>query len=237
VAPGAALGVFALLQPRPIGLRYFLPVIPLWLVAASPIALASRHRSRGGSGPDPPARRRDLDWIRVAALGLTMAVGVASVAVSAPNSISWTGPPLRPGWQVATNSDVDWGQGFWELVAWSPAHHPWVAYFGPRGLGATDVPGAQSLPAGSRPRVGWIAASASLVTAAPTGAYTWLRAFCPVGTLGGSILLYHFATAGPASPGSAATSADADSLVPVAVVKTPSTPAGLCRATSSSWGP
>jgi len=59
----------------------------------------------------------------------------------------------------------------------------------------------------------------------------------PVGTLGGSILLYHFATAVPASAGSAATSADADSLVPVAVVKTPSTPAGLCRATSSSWGP
>jgi hypothetical protein len=75
--------------------------------------------------------------------------------------------------------------------------------------------------------------SASLVTAAPTGAYTWLRTFCPVGTLGGSILLYHFATAAPA-PGSLAASAGDNSLVPVAVVKTPATPAGLCRTTSSS---
>jgi len=85
-----------------------------------------------------------------------------------------------------------------------------VAYFGPRGITDADIRGAHRL-VGVAPRniSGWVAASASDLTSADRGALAWLRAYCPVGTLGGSILLYHFTVSPTAAPG-------------------PATPAALC---------
>jgi hypothetical protein len=51
---------------------------------------------------------------------------------------------------------------------------------------------------------GWVAASASDLTSADRGSLAWLRAYCPVGTLGGSILLYHFTSHPTGAPGPAA---------------------------------
>ena len=52
---------------------------------------------------------------------------------------------------------------------------------------------------------GWVAASVTNLTALHRDELSWLRAYCPVDALGGSILLYYFdtppdATAGPTMP-------------------------------------
>ena len=89
---------------------------------------------------------------------------------------------------------------------WSRGRHPYVAYFGPRGITDADIPGARPLVGvAPGPISGWVAASASDLTSAdrvslglaarPTA--RWAR-------LGGSILLYHFTVAPTAAPGPAA---------------------------------
>jgi Dolichyl-phosphate-mannose-protein mannosyltransferase len=181
--PAAALFAFNLNVPRDIGIRYLLPVIALWLVVAS--GVASRQRSRVLSG----------------ALILSGALGVLSVVSSYPNSLAWTSPAFAAPYRVATNSSVDWGQDLYALQHWSATHDPRVAYFGPRGITVADIPHARSLFAVPPTKVtGWVAASATDLT---TGrGLSWLRAYCPVGTLGQTILLYHFASApsGAAGP-------------------------------------
>jgi hypothetical protein len=91
-----------------------------------------------------------------------------------------------------------------------------VAYFGPRGITNADIPGARRLIGVPPAHIsGWVAASATdLTSALRDDGLSWLRAYCPVGTLGGSILLYHFRTPPTAAPG-------------------PSTPAPLCPGTES----
>ena len=138
---------------------------------------------------------------------MTVLLGAAvlSTAGSFPRSIAWTTWPFRPGYAVATDSDVDWGQGFYALRAWSASRDPWVAYFGPRGITTADVPGARPLlgAAPARPD-GWVAASVTALNSANRPALSWLRAWCPVAILDGTILIYHFsqppvtAVAGPA---------------------------------------
>ncbi|MEP6462273.1 MAG: hypothetical protein ABJC62_02415 [Frankiaceae bacterium] len=88
---------------------------------------------------------------------------------------------------------MDWGQDWYRLQAWSRGRHPWVAYFGPRGLSAADVPDARLLVGSDPAQVrGWVAVSATLLTGEPAASLGWLRAYCPVRTLGGSVLLYYF---------------------------------------------
>jgi hypothetical protein len=180
--PAAALFAFNLNVPRDIGIRYLLPVIALWLVLAS--GVASRQRTRLLSG----------------ALALAGALGVLSVITSYPNSLAWTSPEFAAPYRVATNSSVDWGQNLFQLQRWSATHHPRVAYFGPRGVTLADIPTARSLFAVPPTQLtGWVAASATDLT---TGSgLSWLRAYCPVGTLGDTILLYHFASAPSAARG------------------------------------
>jgi hypothetical protein len=184
--PALALFAFNLNVPRDIGIRYLLPVIALWLVVAS--GVASRQRTRLLSG----------------ALVLSGVLGVLSVLAAYPNSLAWTSPAFAAPYRVATNSSVDWGQNLFQLQRWSATHHPRVAYFGPRGVTLADIPTARSLFAVAPTQVsGWVAASATDLT---TGSgLSWLRAYCPVGTLGDTILLYHFASpplaaAGPLEP-------------------------------------
>jgi hypothetical protein len=194
--PAAALFAFNLTVPRDIGVRYLLPVVALWLVLAS--GVASRRRSRAISG----------------ALLVAGALGVWSMLASFPNSLAWTSPAFAAPYRVATNSSVDWGQDLFQLQRWSRTHHPFVAYFGPRGITVADIPDARSLFAVPPSRVtGWVAASATDLT---TGdGLAWLRAYCPVGTLGETILLYHFAQAPSGRAG-------------------PTEPAALCRGTTST---
>jgi 4-amino-4-deoxy-L-arabinose transferase-like glycosyltransferase len=188
ILPAVILFVFELPNPRTLGVRYLLPSLALWGVVASPIALVVGRR------------------LAAAALAAVLALSALVVARTYPHSLSYTAPPFQPGYRVATDSNVDWGQDFTELTAWSRSHHPYVAYFGPRGISLRFVPGARSL-VGTPPRriLGWVAASASDLTSAHRYSLSWLRGYCPVGTLGGSILLYHFTShptdaRGPTTP-------------------------------------
>ncbi len=126
---------FTIVTPLDIGVRLLLPVIALWAVLASslvPVVAGLR-----------PAWRHGL----TAALAVLLAAGAASTALSFPDSLAWTAPPFRPGYAVATNSNVDWGQGLYALQSWSRGGHLWVSYFGPRGVTAADIPGVRLLRA------------------------------------------------------------------------------------------
>jgi hypothetical protein len=196
--PALVLFAFELPNPRTLGARYLLPSLALWTVIASPVALV--------------ATRRLLATALAGVLALAAAVAVASF----PHSIAYTAPPFTPGYRVATNSNLDWGQDLSSLVAWSRGRHPYVAYFGPRGITDADIPGARPLPGVAPGTItGWVAASASeLTSSGQDSSVAWLRAYCPVGTLGGSILLYRFTTSPTAVPG-------------------PATPAPLCPGRAS----
>lgn len=179
--PAAALAAFDLATPRDVGLRYLLPTLALAAVLAGALVpLAARWR--------PAARRTALAGI-AAATTLT----VAATAASFPQSIAWTTWPFRPAYTAVTDSNVDWGQGLYALSAWSAAHHPYVLYFGPRGVDTTAIPGARPLPAGPVPRVtGWVAVSVTALNSSNRAELSWLRRWCPVRVLDGSILLYRF---------------------------------------------
>jgi 4-amino-4-deoxy-L-arabinose transferase-like glycosyltransferase len=184
VVPAILLTIPTVPVPRDIGVRYLLPVLALWLVVAAAIVRLAR-------GP-----------IGRGVLALVVAIAMVSTAASNPHSIAWTAPPFRPGYRVASDSNVDWGQDFYRLVDWSRGRHPLVAYFGPRGLGADDVPGARALLTTPTGQVrGWVAVSATLLTTTNRAELSWLRAYCPVATIGGSILLYRFPAPPDAAPG------------------------------------
>ena len=179
--PAAALAAFYLTTPRDVGLRYLLPVLALAAaLAGALVPLAARSR--------PVTRRTALAG--VAAAG---ALSVAATATSFPQSLAWTTWPFRPAYTAVTDSNVDWGQGLYALSAWSAAHHPYVLYFGPRGVDSTAIPGSRPLPAGPAPRVtGWVAVSVTALNSSNRAELSWLRPWCPVRVLDGSILLYRF---------------------------------------------
>ena len=167
------IAVFTLQQQRPIGLRYLLPVIALGIVGASAVATLARP-------------------VRVTAWATALPVGVAC-ALALP-SLSWTLPVFGPGYRVAADSNLDWGQSWPELVRWSRQHHPWVAHFGGAGTDVTDLPGARDLAHARGPVRGWVAVSATALTVYEREDRAWLRAYCPVGVLDRTILLYRFST-------------------------------------------
>jgi hypothetical protein len=186
-APVLCLLAFTVLTPRDIGVRYLLPVLALWLVAASPIVGVVR-RSRAGA------------WL----LGAVVAISAVAVVLSSPDSLSWVAPPFAPAYRSLTNSDVDWGQGLYRLADWSAGKDPYVAYFGPRGLEPEPIAGARPLLGADPDELrGWVAVSATDLTSQDFSQLAWLRAYCPVGHLGGSILLYRFAAPPSAAPGPA----------------------------------
>jgi 4-amino-4-deoxy-L-arabinose transferase-like glycosyltransferase len=187
--PAVVLAGFTVDTPLDIGVRLLLPVIALWAAAAGslvPVVTGLR-----------PAWRRAL----TGTLAVLLAAGATSAALSFPDSLAWTAPPFRPGYAVATNSNVDWGQGLYALQSWSKGRHPWVTYFGPRGLTVAEIPGARPLLGTAPGRVsGWVAVSATALTSANGSQLAWLRNYCPVRVLAGSILVYRFAQPPVAAP-------------------------------------
>ena len=186
----AVLGVPALLlagavavQGLDIGLRLVLPSLALMFVAAAALA----HHLRGRLGA-----------LVVGGLVLTQ---VAAVVAAGPHSLAWTPPPFTPAYRHVSDSNVDFGQDLWRLRDWSRGKQPWVAVMRARGLDAPD---------GSRPLVdadpaevrGWAAVGVTSLTVISRDELAWLRAYCPVGTLGGGgILLYRFDEPPSAEPG------------------------------------
>jgi hypothetical protein len=185
--PAMLLTAFVLAIPRDIGVRYLLPVLALWAAASGALVPAT-------AALRPAARRA----ARAGACAL-LAGAIVTTAASFPRSLSWTAPPFRPGYAVATDSNVDWGQGLYALRSWAAGRRPWVAYFGPRGLAPDPVPGGRPLLGTAPERVsGWVAVSATALTSADRPQLAWLRGYCPVRVLDGSILVYHFP--GPPAP-------------------------------------
>ena len=76
-----------------------------------------------------------------------------------------------------------------------------MTYFGPRGLTESDIPGARPL-LGTAPGdvSGWVAVSATALTSADSAQLAWLRNYCPVEVLAGSILVYRFEQAPQVAP-------------------------------------
>jgi hypothetical protein len=179
--PAVLLTGFFVTMPRDIGVRYLLPVLALWAASCGSLVPAM-------AGLRPVARR-------AAAAGACVLLAAAAVttATSFPRSLSWTAPPFRPGYAVATDSNVDWGQGLYELRSWAAGRRPWVSYFGARGLAPDPVPGSRPLLGVPPGRVsGWVAVSATALTSADRAQLAWLRGYCPVRVLDGSILIYRF---------------------------------------------
>ena len=108
--------------------------------------------------------------------------------------------------------------------------------FGPRGISTADILGAQPLLGTAAAHVdGWAAVSVTALNSANRSSLSWLRAWCPVGILDGTILVYHFSQP-PASTSGQEPPPRSGSTVPGAVEFGPPEPgspnpaARCCRA-------
>jgi hypothetical protein len=177
--------VFLLPYPKQVGIRYALPVIALLLVVGSPLAswlAASRPR-----------------WVLAALLAVTQ---LASFWVAAPHSLAWTAPPFRPGYAVAAESSLDWGQDNGALAEWMGDRRVLVAAFGGGHEVIKAVPGYRPLlDVAPRDVRGWVAVSATMLTTFDRDRLSWLRAYCHVRTIGGTILIYRFERPPTPEPG------------------------------------
>lgn len=175
--PAITLTAFTLTQPRQIGLRYLLPVIALWLVGAAAIVTVERDRLVAAAAS--------------AAVGLQLAAMVASH----PHTLAWTVPPFRPAYRWVADANLDWNQDFWRLADWSQGKQPWIAVVPAPGLGVHLIPGGRQLlsqdPTHIQPG-DYVAAFGSILTTYKRQELSWLRAYCPVGDIGDSIVLYRF---------------------------------------------
>lgn len=180
--PAATIYVAISIQPFDRGLRYAFPCVALCFVVAGAAATVESRRWRR---------------IGLGALALTQA---AALAASFPHSIAWTPPPFQPGYRWATDSNIDFGQDNWRVNDWAVGRAPLVDLLLPRGVDP---------PSGSRPLLstpasdvrGWVAVSATRLTALDRDALSWLRAYCPVDTIGGSVLVYRFEEPVDSRPG------------------------------------
>jgi 4-amino-4-deoxy-L-arabinose transferase-like glycosyltransferase len=199
--PAVLLTAFTLTMPKDVGLRYLLPALALWAAAAG-CGLAAAWPARKGAGRGAAAGQVTRAGRLAGAVTTVLLVrALASTAGSFPDSIAWTAWPFRPNYTVATDSNVDWGQGLYALRSWSASRDPWVGYFGPRGITTADIPGTRSLLGTPPGHVsGWVAVSVTALNSANRPALSWLRAWCPVSVLAGSILIYHFHQSPAASP-------------------------------------
>jgi hypothetical protein len=196
--PAVALTAVTLVTPKDVGLRYLLPALALWAAAAGSGLVAGTLALLRSQRKVPAVIRRAARPAIAVLAGAT----IAATAASFPGSIAWTAGPFRPGYPVATDSNLDWGQDLYTLRTWSASHDPWVAYFGPRGIATADIPGARPLLGTALARVdGWVAVSVTALNSANRASLSWLRAWCPVGILAGTILIYHFSR--PPEPTSA----------------------------------
>jgi ribosome biogenesis protein Tsr3 len=170
--PASFLAVFAVQQQRPLGLRYLLPALALtWVTTAALVVRTDRRLPRLLAG---------------------VAVAGGTVACLAVPALAWTDPLAGPGYRVAADSNLDWGQGWWALRSWVAGRHAWVRYFGGAGLEVSALPGARDLRDAPGTVSGWVAVSASALTDYDRDELRWLRGYCPVGVLDRTILLYRF---------------------------------------------
>jgi len=189
LVPAAALTAFVVSQPRPIGTRYLLPSVALVLAATSFVAVV-RHR-----------------WWGRAALVLLAVTQVGALVSSHPHSLAWTAPPFRPAYRAVSDANLDWFQDCDRVTTWARGRRPWIALSAPPGFRVEQIPGARQLIGTPDPSAvqGDVAVFGSILTTYRRDELSWLRAYCPVGTIGGSVLLYRLEgppdlRPGPATP-------------------------------------
>ena len=135
--------------------------------------------------------------------GVAVATQLLAMAGAGEHSLAWTASPFRPAYRWVSDSNVDYAQDLGRVESWAEDHpRAWVALLRPRGV---DNPaGTRELRGADPARVdGWIAVSATRLTALDRDELSWLRAYCPIGDIGGSVLLYRLAAAPDTSPGPA----------------------------------
>ena len=180
--PAGTLAFLLLFQPLNLGLRYAFPIIAALFVCAAPAVLIGRVVIRRALG--------------VAALS----VQILFVWMAAPHSLAWTPPPFTPAYRYVTDSNVDYGQDVEQFMRWADNHQVAAAIVRARGF---------TMPASVQPLIGtppaslegWVAVSVTNLTALHRDDLSWLRAYCPVDSIGGSILLYYFDVPPGAAPG------------------------------------
>jgi hypothetical protein len=185
--PAGALALALLAQPLNLGLRYAFPIVAAQFACAAPAALVGRVAPR-----------------RVAGLA-ALAVQMIFVWAAAPHSLAWTPPPFTPAYRYVTDSNVDYGQDVERFLAFAERHDGvTAAIVRARGF---DIPASVRSLIGAPPESvhGWVAVSVTNLTALHRDELAWLRAYCPIDTIGGSILLYRFdspptSERGPAMP-------------------------------------
>lgn len=180
--PGLAATVGVLAQPLNLGVRYVLPLVVVLMLLGGASLLALRASLR------PAVIATASAWLLV-------------VAVAAhPHSLAHTVWPLGPGYQVVSDSNLDWNQDWYRLEEWARSvDRPFVSVVTPRGLGRPE--GTRALPDDPSQVTGWVAVGATSLTVINRDDLSWLRRHCPVGEIGGSILLYRFAEPPAADPG------------------------------------
>lgn len=173
--PGVVIAcAIATQAPQEIGVRYLLPVIALAAVAAAPLTIVA-------------ARVLTLR----AALVVAIATQLVLLYTAVPASLAWTQAPFRPGYRVAVDSNLDIGQDYYHLEDWARGRHPWIAWAGP--LSSASIHGSKTL-LGTDPRSirGYVATNATALTYLYHRELSWLRAYCPIQAIEGTILVYRF---------------------------------------------
>jgi hypothetical protein len=135
-----------------------------------------------------------------------LALGQAAALVDSANrSLAWTTWPFQPGYRWVADSNLDWAQDLNDLRSFARDNHPWMAFDSPLIL-EDPIDEAKTLR-GTDPKTvdGWIAVGASTLTVYSRDEVAWLRGYCPVGDIGGTILLYRLehppdVRPGPAQP-------------------------------------
>ena len=185
VGPLFVSTAFVVAQPLNLGVRYLMASLALLFVGVG--AVIARATSRP---------QRTL-------VAVVACVQAAAMVGAGAHALAWTAPPFRPAYQWVSDSNLDYGQENARVEKWAGQHpQAWVTLLRPRGY---DIPaGTRELRDADTSQVsGWIAVSATRLTALDRGQLSWLRAYCPVGDLGGSVLLYRLASAPDTAPGPA----------------------------------
>jgi hypothetical protein len=186
--PAVAVLASIQFQPLNLGLRYAFAPLALGFVAAAGGVVALFGRI---------AKPR----LSLALVGCLAVAQLATAWSAAPHSLAWTPAPFTPAYRWVTDSNVDFGQDIGAFDQWAttiegPLH---MRILGGRGTVLPAQGGRlASDPAGL---TGWVAVSATELTAWSRNELAWLRAYCSVGTIGGSIVLYRFDAPPSSAPG------------------------------------
>lgn len=186
VSLAVAFGLDAVLlhvQPLNLGLRLALPLLAMACVVAG----AAVHAASGR--------------IRLVLLSVLGVVQLASFVSAHPTSLAWTPPPFTDGYRFLSDSSIDLGQGT-DALRERHRRHPLTAVSVLQPRGVANVGGLPRIEDVDPSRLtGEVAVGATELTVFAHEELSWLRAYCPVEVVEGSILVYRFERPPDVSPG------------------------------------